>query len=112
MQCARACGTVVEPQDHDRRPRFPHAQTITMAAAGLVGDVDRDGDPEFIQADWGQDATLIFLNDGTGYFSLAPPGSGAALPDSPGIDSCVKAADFDGDGDPDLFADSRAWDFG
>lgn len=47
----------------------------------------------------------LYLNDGKGHFQTAPAG---ALPDLRDNGSCVVAADFDRDGDLDLFVGSRS----
>lgn len=80
-------------------------------AGSLLFDADGDGDADLYisrgssQYPEGdplyQDA--LFLNDGKGHFSAAAN----ALPPMMSNASCVKAADFDHDGDLDLFVGSR-----
>lgn len=79
--------------------------------ASLLFDVDGDADLDLYlvrgnaQSEAGsrlyQDA--LYLNNGKGQFSLAT----GALPEMTANGSCVKAADFDRDGDLDLFVGSR-----
>jgi hypothetical protein len=63
-------------------------QQLTSIGDAEVGDVDGDGDLDLVIVDWGAQnpgtagyaggPTRLYLNDGTGHFTVAPPG---ALPD-------------------------------
>jgi hypothetical protein len=77
----------------------------------LLFDADGDGDLDLYlvrgSAQYKAGSPLykdvLYLNDGKGNFTLA----GDALPEITANGSCVKAADFDLDGDLDLFVGSR-----
>jgi hypothetical protein len=77
----------------------------------LFFDADSDGDPDLYLAsgsnEYMADAPALedrlFLNDGQGNFAKAE----TAIPDAPGYSSVVVAADFDQDGDDDLFVGGR-----
>ncbi len=75
-------------------------------------DVDSDGDLDLYVASGGVEAEQgsellrdrLYLNDGKGGFSEAPA---SATPDDRFSSSCVVAADYDRDGDLDLFVGGR-----
>lgn len=77
----------------------------------LLFDADGDGDPDLFIAGGGNEyapdneayGDRLYLNDGKGNFTLAP----GALPNNFTSKFCVRAADYDHDGDLDLFVSGR-----
>ena len=76
-------------------------------------DADGDGDLDLYIVRGGNEvpvkdpllADRLLINDGKGGFNKCPKGS---LPYMANNGSCVRPADFDSDGDPDLFVGSRS----
>ncbi len=91
-------------------PWTEDARFEDMGAAFV--DFDRDGDLDLYVAsgsnECGEDRSLLrdrlYVNDGAGGFTRAPDG---VLPELEVSASCVAAADFDRDGDVDLFVGGR-----
>ncbi|MCU0862484.1 MAG: FG-GAP-like repeat-containing protein [Planctomycetes bacterium] len=91
-------------------PWREHAECEDMGACFV--DFDRDGDLDLYVASGGVEAEegsaalrdRLYENDGKGAFTVARAG---VLPDTATSSSCVTAADFDRDGDLDLFVGGR-----
>ena len=90
----------------DKTGNMPVAATGNGTMDVASADLDGDGDPDLVLASEAR-ANLVFFNDGAGNFSQDPQ---RMLPEFnpndqfPGEDSeDVAIADFDLDGDPDLF---------
>ena len=83
------------------------------AASIALFDADSDKDLDMYIASGSNEATpnsaayqdKLFINDGSGKFTADP----SALPKNHTSKSCVRVADFDKDGDPDLFVGGRCY---
>ena len=93
-------------------PSQPWASQAMHEDMGVVFfDANGDGAPDLylgsgsneFMADAPAQEDRLYLNDGKGRFKLSP----SALPLSPGFTSVVTAADYDQDGDQDLFVGRR-----
>ncbi|GAB4018798.1 beta strand repeat-containing protein [Spirosoma koreense] len=65
----------------------------------ILGDVDGDGDLDFVTANFTNETVSVRLNDGSGSFSPHPNNSELSFSDRP---QDVALGDIDGDGDLDL----------
>lgn len=83
-----------------RKISLQRPKSLTAAQAWTASlDVNNDKKPDIVVADAGSNILDIFLNDGTGTFPQTAPDYTAALP--PKV-AQVGAADFNGDGLPDI----------
>lgn len=74
--------------------------------APVTGDFDNDGDLDVVVARWGA-APSLFVNHGNGTFRVASaPGSGGDLTQRISFKGSIASADYDLDGDLDLYLGS------
>ena len=100
--------------EFEKRTDNPFAGDILFEdTAAVFLDSDSDGDLDLFIASGGNESPAnssnyqnrLYLNDGSGSFAAAPPGS---LPPSTIPTGAVSVSDFDADGDPDLFVGSAS----
>ena len=88
-----------------------HADSVAEDVGATLVDVDQDNDLDLLVVSggnefWGEAEALLvrlYRNDGTGQFTR----DRAALPEMYVNGSCVSSADYDQDGDPDVFVGGR-----
>ncbi|RRB00945.1 VCBS repeat-containing protein [Larkinella rosea] len=109
---SEACFLIRNPVGGFTKKAFP-IHTGHDDTAALLFDADGDNDLDLYVVAGGAQRPAsekafyqdqLYLNNGKGDFAAAPPN---ALPDVSGSGSCVIAADYDRDGDLDLFVGGR-----
>ena len=95
-----------------RDDELPHGDELSEDMAGVWLDTEGDGDLDLYVVSGGVECEpgaevlrdRLYLNDGEGHFFMAPED---ALPDVRDSGSVAAAADYDRDGDVDLFVGGR-----
>jgi len=82
----------------DGGPRIPGGYWIRYSKDGDFGDIDGDIDLDILVGNFNYQAVLLYINDGEGYFEIAPP---SRFPSGPNYTNQVDFADVDGDLDLD-----------
>lgn len=80
---------------------LPGGYEVGMVTDALWTDTDGDGRPDLVVCgEWA--AVTVYRNTGSGFEKTE-------LPQSAGMWNCIKAADYDNDGDMDLIAGNLGW---
>jgi enediyne biosynthesis protein E4 len=101
----------VSPSDFESQKLLPHS-FFTESPQILTTDDNSDGKTDFKIQDGTGQITAIFLQNANGFALKPTPKATKPLSDSftnlPVRSLCERAADFDGDGDADVFVAARA----
>ncbi|HEY6976779.1 MAG TPA: VCBS repeat-containing protein [Chitinophagaceae bacterium] len=105
---------IQQPDGHFiQMPQYAFAQDKDYEDIGVEFiDVDNDGDIDLVVASGGNEQNLgslytlprLYINDGKGNFRRTLKGWPTVFLNA----SCIRACDFDGDGDPDIFIGARS----
>ena len=87
-------------ESSDRGPLFPQYGRAPSVISYV--DADNDGDEDLLLGtnQGGSEPDMIFINDGTGHFENQ---TDLRWPDQSNVTNGIVGADFDGDGDADIF---------
>ena len=104
---------------NDGQGRFDNVAQIAGAAVNMSGapeasmgvdadDFDGDGDIDLFMTHLARESNTLYVNDGRGFFDDRSASAGLAGSSLPSTGFGTRWADFDGDGDLDLFAANGA----